>query len=150
MLGGGRQEKWSRYVIAYSTGICGMATQCLLPKQSVLVFKTKFVNLQPAEPPLRSGRALILKTSMHHCGCTALHLGSACVYGCTKDERKGGSRGEPNLKSDPSIIVVGLRVCQLGRFGAHALRQEQRGGCMGGREMGDGKGDACLPGWLLF
>lgn len=60
--------------------------------------------------------------------------------------------GEPNLKSDPRSLC--LRVCQLARFGAHALRQEQRGGCMGEGQWGDGKGDACLPaclpGWLLF
>lgn len=46
--------------------------------------------------------------------------------------------------------MVRLRGCQLGRFGTHALRQEQRGGCMGEGQRGDGKGDACLPGWLLF
>lgn len=50
MLVGGSEEKWSRYVTAYSAGTYGMATHSLLPKQSVLVFKAKFVNLQPAEP----------------------------------------------------------------------------------------------------
>lgn len=42
------REKWSRYVTAHSAGTYGMASHSSLPKQSPLVFKTKFVNLQPA------------------------------------------------------------------------------------------------------
>lgn len=63
---------------------------------------------------------------------------------------KGGRGGEPNLKSDPQSLLCVRGACQLGRFGAHALRQEQRGGCMGEGQWGDGKGDACLPAWLAF
>lgn len=56
------------------------------PEQSVLVFKAKFVNLQPAEPSLQLGRALILKPV-----CTtvaALDGGTADAYGCMEDERR--------------------------------------------------------------
>lgn len=53
---------------------------------------------------------------------------------------KGGGGGvvgrEPNLKSDPLIFVVCLRGSSAGQVGARALRQEQRGGCMGGWATG--------------
>ena len=49
----------------------------------------------------------------------------------------GGVVGrEPNLKSDPLIFVVCLRGSSAGQVGARALRQEQRGGCMGGWATG--------------
>lgn len=82
----------------------------------------------------RSSWRLISKASMHHCSCT--QLGIADDHGCMVGMK--GDRGgrEANLKSDPQSFVVCLRVCQLGRFGAHALRQEQRGGCMGEGQVG--------------
>lgn len=67
------------------------------------------------------------ETSTHRCSCTRL-----ARSGRTQDERETWGRDEP---SHPQSLCV-WRVCQLGRPGTHALRHEQRGGCMGGRATG--------------
>lgn len=111
-----------------------MATHSLLPKQSVLVFKAKICQSAARCASLQLGRALILKPV-----CAA--VAALCwVYLTPIDgwRMKGGGvvGREPNLKSDPLIFVVCLRGSSAGQVGARALRQEQRGGCMGGWATG--------------
>lgn len=62
--------------------------------------------------------------------------------------REGGGWGS-TLRVTPRSLLY-PRVCQLGRSGIHALRQEQRGCSVGEGRAGDGEGDACLPAWLAF
>ena len=111
-----------------------MATHSLLPKQSVLVFEAKICQSAARCASLQLGRALIFETSMRRYGCTLLGISDA--YGWMADEGGGVVGREPNLKSDPLIFVVCLRGSSAGQVGARALRQEQRGGCMGGWATG--------------
>lgn len=73
------------------------------------------------------------------CCFTCFHVGGASAFISMSSQIN--LRGQPNSKVWSSMC---LRVCQLGRF---ALRQEQRGGCMGEGQRGDGDADACLPGF---
>lgn len=79
--------------------------------------------------PLRPGPRIDVKTGMHHA-------------------RRGRGRGRtgPTLRVTPPSWLY-ARVCQLGRSGIHALRQEQRGCGVGEGRARDGGGDACLVGF---
>lgn len=136
MLDGGSEEKWSRFVTAYSAGTRGNGNTQPPPKAICVSVQGKNLSICS---PLRlapAGPRIDFETSMRRCGCTLLGISDA--YRWMADEGGGGGvvGREPNLKSDPLIFVVCLRGSSAGQVGARALRQEQRGGCMGGWATG--------------
>lgn len=140
VLVGGSEKKWSRYVTAYPAGTHGKATHA---QSDLCQCSRRNLSMRgPAERRSGRGRALILKPV-----CTTV-----AATGCNRCLRKKWDRGRgggwaPTLRVTPRSLLY-RRVCQLGRSGIHAFRQEQRGCSVGEGRAGDGEGDACLPACL--
>lgn len=144
-LGQEGQGKGSTYATAYSTGTHGKATHNLRPKAICVGVQGKICRCAPP-PEHRSsgGRASILKPVRATAAETECNR-RLWMFGVRNGIR---GRGGATLRVTPCSSLY-LRVCQLGRSVSGFKTGTKRMLC-GGRAEGDGEGDACLPGWLLF
>ena len=93
MLDGGSEEKWSRFVTAYSRRDAREWQHTQPPPKAICV-SVQGKNLSICSPLCLApaGPGIDFETSMRRCGCTLLGISDA--HGCMANERGGGSWGE--------------------------------------------------------